>query len=43
MSLYIAKKTLREELKNKLQQMSTENRFNQSQAIFVKVSNTISL
>lgn len=42
MALYLAKKALREELKQKLKQMSVENRDKQSQAILMKVSTVVS-
>lgn len=41
MAVYLAKKALREELKQKLKQMSVENKDKQSQAIFMKVSATL--
>lgn len=42
MALYLAKKALREELKQKLKQMSVENREKQSQTILMKVSTVVS-
>ena len=42
MTLYFAKKALRGELKNKLKQMTVENRNKQSQSIHKKVSNIVS-